>query len=142
MKPNAFAKKNFEKAKETTEREAGLARMRARKGRQDAAAQCVTPALPVSRKQPMRALKLITTISAQVDTGFGNALFIRGQGAGLSWEKGQPLECIDATSWKWSSSEDSSQPVVFKLLINDQQWCRGENMIAAPGVLAQVAPLF
>jgi hypothetical protein len=28
------------------------------------------------------------TITAKIDVGFGNALFIRGSGAGLSWSKG------------------------------------------------------
>src|SRR5688572_5617630 len=31
---------------------------------------------------------VVTTITARVDVGFGNALFLRGEGAGLSWNKG------------------------------------------------------
>jgi PTS HPr component phosphorylation site len=46
--------------------------------------------------------ELMTIIEAKMDVGFGNALFIRGQGAGLSWDKGQPMNCADGTTWMWS----------------------------------------
>jgi hypothetical protein len=32
--------------------------------------------------------KPVTTIEAKIDVGFGNNLFVRGEGPGLSWEKG------------------------------------------------------
>jgi hypothetical protein len=36
-----------------------------------------------------------TVIEARFDAGFGNGLFVRGEGAGLSWEKGEPMICLD-----------------------------------------------
>jgi hypothetical protein len=83
----------------------------------------------------------VTTVTAKIDVGFGNALFIRGEGAGLSWDKGQPLNCEDGSMWIWSS-QGVKHPVAFKLLVNDQLWCRGENTQVAPGRQVEVAPAF
>jgi hypothetical protein len=83
----------------------------------------------------------IIRIAAKIDVGFGNALFIRGSGAGLSWDRGQPLECVERSTWIWSTHK-SAEEITFKLLINDQLWCRGDNMRAIPGVPAEVVPSF
>src|SRR5690606_12500637 len=34
-----------------------------------------------------------TVIVAKIDVGFGNALYLRGDGPGLSWSKGVPMDC-------------------------------------------------
>jgi hypothetical protein len=51
------------------------------------------PAKAVVKTTPVPAAKVapttvVTTISASFDVGFGNALYVRGEGAGLSWDKG------------------------------------------------------
>src|SRR5262245_57692064 len=61
-----------------------------------------------------------TEIEAKIDVGWGNALYIRGQGGGLTWDKGVPLTCFNGSSWVWFSSV--SDKVIFKLLLNDQIW--------------------
>jgi hypothetical protein len=83
----------------------------------------------------------VTTVAVKVDVGFGNTLFIRGEGGGLSWDKGQPLTCVDSSTWKWSH-RPATEPVTFKVLINDQLWCRGENLKVAAGGRAEVEPSF
>ena len=83
----------------------------------------------------------LTTVAAKIDVGFGNVLFIRGEGAKLSWERGQPLECVDGRNWIWSS-ENSQKEVVFKLLLNDQVWSQGENLHLATGGKIEVVPQF
>lgn len=103
------------------------------------AENCATPARPP--RVPGAKRGPVTRISAKIDVGFGNALFIRGEGAGLSWDRGQPLECVESSTWVWSTHK-SAQEVTFKLLINDQLWCRGENLRAMPGASAEVAPSF
>lgn len=82
-----------------------------------------------------------TMVQAKIDVGFGNALFIRGEGGGLSWDKGQPLTCVDSTSWHWSS-KPARDKVVFKLLLNDTVWAKGENVEVEPGKVLQVVPEF
>lgn len=82
-----------------------------------------------------------TLVVANIDVGFGNALFIRGQGDGLSWDKGTPLACMESSVWVWSS-ETLNQPAVFKLLLNDQRWSHGENLTVRAGEHLEVKPLF
>ncbi len=87
------------------------------------------------------ALPVPTTIVAQIDVGFGNTLYIRGDGPGLSWEKGTTMDCVADDKWSISLSE-TAKPVVFKLLINDLTWCTGDDYIAQPGSTVAVTPVF
>jgi hypothetical protein len=80
-------------------------------------------------------------IKAKVDVGWGNALFIRGQGSGLRWDKGQPLACVDAATWVWPDTQPRER-VEFKLLLNDKIWSAGPNLVAEPGRPVEVTPSF
>ena len=79
-------------------------------------------------------------IKAKIDVGFGNHLFVRGQGAGLSWERGVPLTCVDGQTWQWAGKADDR--LTFKLLLNDSVWAKGEDMVARPGQKVEVVPMF
>jgi hypothetical protein len=101
---------------------------------------------PVREHNRRRSLKpespgLLTLVKANIDVGFGNALFIRGQGQGLSWDKGLPLECVDETTWVWSTRNEHDK-LVFKLLINDQTWAKGGDLVVAAGGRIEVNPAF
>lgn len=98
------------------------------------------PAAKPSASAP-RKPKQPTTISVQANIGFGNQLFIRGEGPGLSWDRGVPMECQGADQWHWSVN-GASRPFAFKLLINDQLWSHGENEAARPGEKIVVQPAF
>ncbi len=82
-----------------------------------------------------------TSIIARYDVGFGNQLFIRGEGPGLSWDRGIPMECRGADEWRWSSAA-ATQPFPFKLLINDHHWSEAENAVAEPGKTTEISPVF
>ena len=82
----------------------------------------------------------VTIIEAKVDVGFGNNLFVRGQGAGLSWEHGVPLKCVDPQTWQWSAK--AGDKLTVKLLLNDAVWAKGEDLVVTPGQKVQVVPLF
>lgn len=84
---------------------------------------------------------LLTTIAADVDVGFGNAVFIRGEGPGLNWEKGVPLLCAGDKTWIWAST-DVTEKVTFKLLLNDARWAEGENLSVEPGKDVRTTPAF
>lgn len=96
---------------------------------------------PTSPVKPVAATRLITTITALIDVGYGNTLYIRGEGPGLSWEQGVPLEIAAADRWKIVLPE-SVRPVVFKFLLNDVSWCAGEDYSVAPGTSITVTPTF
>ena len=80
------------------------------------------------------------TIEAKIDVGFGNGLFLRGEGQGLSWNQGIPLSCVDGSTWKWSG--EAGDKLKFKLLLNDAVWAKGEDLVIRPGERVQVAPAF
>ena len=82
----------------------------------------------------------VTTIEAKVDVGFGNNLFVRGEGPGLSWEQGVPLKCVDPQTWQLTVP--ANDKLKFKLLLNDTVWAKGEDLVAAPGQRLQIAPAF
>lgn len=74
--------------------------------------------------------------------GIGNRLFIRGEGAGLSWEKGVPLQFVSIGKWRWETS-DATGPVRFKLFKNDEAECAalGDQTLDA-GQQAEVTAAF
>jgi hypothetical protein len=90
--------------------------------------------------KPAGTSAALTTIDVKRDVGFGNAVFMRGQGAGLTWERGLPLVCVDAQTWRWSGM--AKDPITFKLLINDKIWSAGNDLTIAPGQKIEVAPEF
>lgn len=80
------------------------------------------------------------TIEAKIDVGFGNALYLRGEGVGLSWSQGIPLTCVDGSTWKWTG--EAQDQLKFKLLLNDQIWSQGEDLVAKPGQKLEISPAF
>jgi len=82
-----------------------------------------------------------TSIAARIDVGFGNTLYIRGEGPGLSWDKGLVMDCIADNKWTITLS-DAVSPVVFKLLLNDITWCVGNDFQVDAGATIEVEPTF
>jgi hypothetical protein len=81
-----------------------------------------------------------TLITVHHDAGFGNTLYLRGDGPGLSWEKGVPLDCLSDD--KWSLTIEHTEPFVFKVLLNDLTWCAGDDYIVTPGTSIDITPTF
>jgi len=83
-----------------------------------------------------------TRLLATAYIGIGNRLFIRGEGPGLSWEKGVPLQFVSIGKWRWETAE-ATGPVAFKLFKNDTVECAslGEQTIT-PGQLTEVTAAF
>lgn len=65
-----------------------------------------------------------TRLIATAYIGIGNKLYIRGDGPGLSWDKGVPLQFVSIGKWRWESP-DASAPISAKLYKNDQIECSG-----------------
>ncbi len=65
-----------------------------------------------------------TRLVATAYIGIGNKLYIRGDGPGLSWDKGIPLQFVSIGKWRWETP-DASAPVSVKLYKNDQVECTG-----------------
>jgi hypothetical protein len=102
------------------------------------------PAVKAPKTSPApkaRPAAVTTTIVAAVDVGFGNHLTLRGEGPGLSWEAGVPLECIADDRWSITLPE-SAVPVVCKFLLNDTTWCAGPDYSVLPGSTVVLSPTF
>jgi len=82
-----------------------------------------------------------TQIVAKFDVGFGNSLFIRGEGDDLSWEKGIPLKNVSANEWTFDIAKASGK-ITFKFLINDEIWAEGGNLTIQAGDQSTHIPKF
>jgi len=82
-----------------------------------------------------------TSIIARVDVGFGNSLYLRGEGAGLSWDKGVQLDNVSPYEWAFSSTKAKGD-VTFKFLINDEIWAEGDDLTVAKGGTSISSPVF
>ena len=92
------------------------------------------PAKPAPTRGP------VTIIEAKIDVGFGNNVFVRGHGAGLSWDRGTPLTCVEPGTWRWTGPVDDS--LTFKLVLNDLVWDRGADVTITPGKRVEIVPAF
>jgi hypothetical protein len=82
-----------------------------------------------------------TIIEAHVELGLHFNLFVRGQGGGLTWEKGTPLAHVNPHTWIWAQARLHGR-VVFQLLLDDLVWARGPNRVLEAGRRIEVAPDF
>ena len=83
----------------------------------------------------------MTTITANIDVGFGNALYVRGDGAGLNWETGLLMACVADDQWQILLGE-ASRPITLKFLINDVTWSSEPNHVVDPGLSVVYTPEF
>jgi hypothetical protein len=99
------------------------------------------PAAPAPAVKKTAPVPITTLIAARVDVGFGNILYLRGEGPGLSWDKGVAMACVADDRWTLTLPE-SSRPVVFKFLVNDEVWCSGDDYSAPSGGNVVFSPSF
>ncbi len=91
---------------------------------------------PTEKKAPTK-----TRITIKYDAGYPNQLYIRGQGANLSWDKGQPLTNVKADEWIWETDAYFNQ-CEFKILLNDKMYETGDNHQLNPGASLLYKPHF
>lgn len=96
---------------------------------------------PSAAAKPLATKPVVTTVRACIDVGFGNSLYARGEGAGLSWEKGVLMECRGQDQWQLSLGE-STRPFLIKFLVNDTMWSTGPDYTVPAGVSLTLAPQF
>jgi len=98
-----------------------------------------TTARPAVKKTVPKVV--VTTIAAAIDVGFGNTLYLRGEGPGLNWDEGVAMDCVADDKWSLTIAE-SARPIVFKFLLNDETWCAGDDFTATPGSSVTLTPEF
>jgi hypothetical protein len=73
--------------------------------------------------------------------GIGNKLYIRGDGPGLSWDKGVPMKFVSIGKWGWATDE-ATGPVACKLYKNDEAASLSGEVFLEPGQHVEVTALF
>lgn len=99
------------------------------------------PAIQPAPKVKAPSIPPRATVTARIDVGFGNALYVRGEGAGLSWDKGMVMTCVSDDEWQITLGE-SETPVTLKFLVNDLTWSVGPDFTVGPGISITVTPEF
>lgn len=82
-----------------------------------------------------------TQIVIKCDVGFHNHVTIRGNGANLSWEKGQPLKNVKHDEWLWETDAPFAN-AEFKVLLNDKTYEQGNNHHLKCGSQLEYTPHF
>ena len=82
-----------------------------------------------------------TRVIVKYDVGFGNALYIRGKGANLNWNKGIMLQNVKPDEWHWEI-DIPFNACEFKVLINDSEYEIGGNHPLTAGSSIQYSPKF
>jgi hypothetical protein len=125
--------------KKTTKKTAAPAAAKAAPKPVKAVKAAVKPAAAPAKKKTGEPP--VTFITAQIDIGFGNHLYLRGTGPGLSWDRGIAMDCTGAGLWT-ASVKHASEPVTFKVLVNDLSWSSGDDFVVAPGQSVTITPSF
>ena len=73
--------------------------------------------------------------------GIGNKLYLRGDGPGLSWDKGVPLQFVSIGRWRWETG-DATAPVTCKVYKNDKLEAPLGTLTLAPGTEQEVTAAF
>ncbi|MBT9583740.1 alpha/beta hydrolase [bacterium] len=80
-----------------------------------------------------------TRLEVHYDAGFGNQIFVRGQGP-FQWGNGELLQ--SEGSDRWILDFDLPGPRRAKVLVNDEEWSVGENYLLQPGMVNEIYPNF
>lgn len=80
-------------------------------------------------------------LRVHVMIGISNRLYLRGDGPGLSWEEGIPLELVGIGEYQWEASGIDG-PVQCQLYLNDQTPAGEEPQTLEPGHRHDVRPVF
>ncbi len=82
-----------------------------------------------------------TSVIANVMIGIGNKPYLRGEGPGLSWDKGAPMNFVEIGKWAWSP-QDKEAPLLVQLYRNDEEADPTGKHDVAPGQKLEITPDF
>ncbi len=82
-----------------------------------------------------------TRITVHAMIGIGNKPYIRGDGPGLNWERGVPMEFVEIGKWEWKTMR-AHETFKYQVWLNDQKPADGDIQTAEPEIGAQLSPRF
>jgi len=82
-----------------------------------------------------------TRLLATAYIGIGNKLYIRGDGPGLNWDKGVPMQFVSIGKWGWAT-DDATGPIACKLYKNDETAALSGEIFLEPGKHVEITAIF
>ena len=82
-----------------------------------------------------------TSVVANVMIGIGNKPYLRGEGPGLSWDEGVPMNFIEIGKWAWSPSRKNASLTV-QLYRNDNDPDQSGKIEVKAGEKIEITPNF
>ena len=110
----------------------------------DSSGESASPDAPSEAPAPAESSVSIdgaTRLLVTAYIGIGNKLFIRGDGPGLSMDKGVPMHFVSIGKWGWSTN-DATGPIACKLYKNDETAAVSGEIFLEPGQHVEVTALF
>jgi len=97
--------------------------------------------VPEQQPKAKRSGNKVSTLIAQVLIGIGNKPYVRGEGPGLSQDKGVPMEFLGIGKWQWTAphAEETITCYIYK---NDEIAAEGGGIVLEPGQRRAVSPKF
>ena len=97
-----------------------------------------TPKIENEEKLKKSAL---TSVIANVMIGIGNKPYLRGEGPGLSWDEGVPMNFIEIGKWAWSPSRKNAS-LTIQVYRNDEDPDTSGKFEVKPGERFELTPKF
>ncbi len=97
--------------------------------------------VPADEAKPAPSADGLTRLTVTSYIGIGNKLYLRGEGPGLSWDKGVPLQFVSIGRWRWETAE-ATAPVSCKIYKNDKLEAPGGPVTLAPGTEQEINASF
>ncbi len=73
--------------------------------------------------------------------GIGNKPYLRGEGGGLSWQRGVPMEFVEIGKWQWLA-EGSTEDIRCRVYRNDELAAEGDEIVIPAGQRVSVSANF
>lgn len=92
-------------------------------------------------KKPKSSKTGSTSVVANVMIGIGNKPYLRGEGAGLSWDEGVPMNFIEIGKWAWTPTRKNAALTV-QVYRNDEDPDNGGKIEVRSGEEIEITPDF
>ncbi len=99
------------------------------------------PPEPKKEEAPKPKPGGVTSVVANVMIGIGNKPFLRGEGPGLSWDEGVPMNFVEIGKWAWSPTRKNTTLTV-QVYRNDEDPDQGGKYEVKPGEKVEITPDF
>ncbi len=81
------------------------------------------------------------TLIAHLNLDISSTPYVRGEGAGLSWNEGVPMEFIEIGKWEWTV-ENAIESTACRIFKDDSLAAKGDDIVIEVGERAEVYPEF